>query len=167
MSWQKKLTEDLYDTYWRDKQKTWIASIEVMEGNNPVNGPLSIYTINTEEEWFEHYLFDVRNYGSFYEEVPRIKKSILYPRTLDLKYRWDVVGASSSIFYNARERMYTIPKFTSITREDILRCFEHFKVNALDYCLLFNVRWYEFKEGTYKQGDEQHEFPFMHRSKNI
>jgi len=154
------LKEKLDESYWKNKQHLHIASIEVLDYNSPNSGPFCIYTVNSKTGEFEHFLFEVQNYNSFVEDVPHVDKSILYPEKFDYKWKWDGCRASYAPFYYAKDNVYTIPKFTSITRADILRCFDHFKHKVLDSFLLFNVSWYEFKEGQYTNGQEQIKFNF-------
>jgi len=143
-----QLDKQIHKQYWDNDQRLYISSIEVMnyEGRSE-NGPLSIYSLNTKKE-FDIYLFDVRNYNAFYEQVPTIRKSILYPDNFEYKEVWDSGLASSSMFWDVRQRIYTIPKFTNITQEDILRCFNHFRREVIGAYCLFNVSWHEFKDET-------------------
>lgn len=141
----KRLSEKISESYWEDHQRLYIASAEILDGQND-HGPFSVYSIDPIKNDFRYYLFDICNYQSYYEDVPHVRKSILYPEKLDYKYQWDVYAASSSVFYNARERLYRIPKFTNITKEDILRCTKHFTRHVLNNCLIFNCKWHEFKE---------------------
>lgn len=145
-----ELSKELDKAYWRDKQHLYVASIEVLDYNSPNAGPFSIYTINPKTGDFETYLFEVQNYNAIVEEIPHVEKSILYPEKFDYKWKFDVDKASCAVFYNARERLYTIPKFTSITKDDILRCFRHFRKYS-DSWLLFNVSWYDFPEEKTKE----------------
>jgi hypothetical protein len=162
----RQLAKQLDKEYWKNKQNLLISTIEVIDYNTPNSGPYCVYTINPKTEEFETYCFEIQNYNAFYEDIYPIDKSILYPEKFEYKQRFDSDKASCAVFYNARERLYTIPKFTSITREDVLRCFKHFTRKVLDGCFLWNISWHEFKEGQYKTGEEQYELEFMHSKQN-
>lgn len=119
--------------------------MEVIDFNSPNSGPFTIYTVNPKTKEFETFLFEIQNYNAFQEGIYPVRKSILYPEKFDYKSIWDVNGASSSVFFNARERLYTLPKFTSITKEDIHRCLRHFTREYI-HTLMFNYKWFEFEE---------------------
>ena len=148
----KELSIALEKQYWDSKQYLNVSTIEMLHyKGSQGNGPFSVYSMDLKNNDWKYFLFDIQNYGSFYEDVFPIEKSILYPKKFDYKTKWDSLSASTSIFYNARERVYTLPKFTRITEDDILRCTKHFIRNILDKCLFFNIRWCEYKGDKWVQ----------------
>ena len=145
MKSKSELEKLLYKEYWRNKQTLYYSSMEVIDYNSPNSGPFSIYSVHPKTREFETFLFEVQNYNVFEESIFPIRKSILYPEKFEYKSVWDVTKASSSVFFNARERLYTIPKFSSITKEDIGRCIRHFTRQYISTCM-FNFKWFEFEE---------------------
>lgn len=140
----RKTSKLIDKAYWRDDQRLWVSSIEVIEGVSA--GPYSIYTVNPKTKWHEHYLFDIQNYNALWEWDYSIPSNILKPEYRMPTQRFDVVKASCSPFYHAKERIFTIPKFTKITKDDILFCTKWFLRNVTDNMCLFNIKWYTFED---------------------
>jgi hypothetical protein len=155
----KQLSKQVSKEYWANKQHLLISTIEVLDYNPIQYGEFCVYTIDPKTEEFKTYLFDVQNYNAFFDTVYPIDVNTKYQKKYEWKLRFDSDRASCVPFYDARKRVYTIPKFERITREDILTCFKHFK-KQLDCWGLFNVSWHEFKEGKYIKGEEQYELDF-------
>jgi len=127
---KKKILEDYY---WKNKQIFEVCSIEVMDGIHDTF--LSIYTVK--DGHLGDYLFDVRNYSSFWDLELNVSGGIYST--------FDVVGASCSIYYDVTQNLFTIHRFGNITQEDILKCTKYLMRNYYD-SLMFNYRWTEPKE---------------------
>lgn len=140
---KKSISKQLDKLYWKNKQRMYIRPIEVLDSNSSY---LSIYAIDPskkEFEEFEIFLFDVRTYTSYIEDQSY--------------YKFDSVRASCALYYNLKENTYTLRKFSSITKSDILECFRHFKNKVIDQWCLFNFEYYDIIE---KGKEYQYEFDF-------
>jgi|WetSurSiteA1Bulk_404760.scaffolds.fasta_scaffold25166_4 hypothetical protein len=140
----KTLSKKLDKAYWRDGQKIWIASMEVIQDND--GGPYSIYSVSPKTEWHEYFLFDLQTYDALWEWDYGIRPNILNPKYRQPTKRYDVYKASCSPFYHAGDRIFTIPKFSKVTEEDILFCTRWFFRNVTDCWCLFNINMYKFKD---------------------
>jgi len=140
---KQELKNKLIEEYFYNKQNADIASMEVLDFRSPNSGPFSISTVINND--FSTYLFDIRNYNSFISENYGIRTSLLQPDKFIYNCRFDSDLASHAPFYHARENIYTIHKFSSITRDDIIRCAKHYYRKVLGLSV-FNVKWYEFKD---------------------
>ena len=57
-----------------------------------------------------------------------------------------IAFASCSIYYNARENVFSLPKFENITEEDIVKATKYLMRNYYDCWLIFNIRFVEPKD---------------------
>lgn len=128
--------KNLEKYYWNNKQMFEVSTIEVMDKEKGRDNYFSIYTIK--DGRLKDYLFDIRNYNSFWD-IERAGNDSCYSK-------FDSCGASCSIYYNARENLFTLPKFENITEEDIVKATKYLMRNHYDCWLIFNVKFMEPKD---------------------
>lgn len=133
-----KTINKYYHLYGFMYQRLYVNACEVMDKNS---SSLDIHLWDEKKKEYGPFLFIVQNYNGFKgaESVPRHS----YFRPYKIIETWDGVRASySPLFMNmGTYNLFTLPKFTGITKEDVVNCTKYFcKVILNDYWI-WNVNF--------------------------
>lgn len=151
---QKKLNKVIdkyYHLYGFMYQHLYVRPMEVMDRNSCC---FDIYLWDDKKKEFGPYLFEIQNYNAF-EDVMMVPVGTNHFKPNKFIKTWDGVKASFTPMY--MNGVYTLPKFTNISKEDILNCTRHFIKEVLDNYFVWNIFFGNIEE----ENDKQLEFDFI------
>lgn len=134
-----KVINKYYHLYGFRYQHLYVTSMEVMDKDSCV---LDIHLWDEKKKDFGPYLFMVQNYNGFQEGD--IVPPQHYFRPYKMINTWDGVKASCAPLYI--DNVFTLPKFTGITKEDVVNCTRYFCKEILDNYWVWNVSFGTDKE---------------------
>jgi len=126
-------------------QRLYINTEEIMDEESSL---LDVHLWDEKKQELGPWMFMIRNYNSFKDMV--FVPYFSYLKDNKMIETWDGVRASYAPFYDASEfdvPMFTLPKFTCITKDDIERCMKYFVREVLDNYCIFNISFGTDKEG--------------------
>ena len=132
-------------------QHLWVDTIQILDNES---WSVDVYIMNPKTKQHDIYLFEIQNYKAFNDFDIYPPDPYFTPRRTI--FTWDSVRASCTPLY--MDRVYTLPKFTSITEKDILNCTKHFINKVLDVSWIFNI--------DILKVNKQLEFDFTKNEKN-
>jgi hypothetical protein len=135
-----KIITKYYHLYGFMYQRLYINSIEVMDKDSSI---LDIHLWDEKKKEHGTYLFTVRNYNGFWDSRIYLNNYFKNPHHQVIQY-WDGVKASCSPLY--LNEVYTLPKFTGITKSDIINCTYHFIRKILNNYWIWNIHFGTDKE---------------------
>lgn len=141
---RKKLAKIVYNYYWKNDQHIYVTTDVVMDKDSCC---LDICLYNQKEKYADKYLFEIRNYNA-YSDVELVGS--VYDENIRWYKTWDSVLACNKPYY--MDRVFLLPKFTGITKADILKATKKFVQEELDCGLLFNFEVITTEEDN-KEGE--------------
>ena len=151
VKWYKKVIDKYYHLYGFMYQHLYLNTVEVMDEKSSC---LDVHLWDEKKKEIGPWMFMIQNYNAFKDMdfVPYYS----YLKDNKMIETWDGVKASYTPFYDDwsyEVPMFTLPKFTCITKDDIERCMRYFVREKLDIFCIWNVSF-----GTDKQDWNQHTF---------
>lgn len=134
----KQLAKKIVECYWANQQHLIIDTMELIQ-NNDRDSSFDVYMNDKEKT----ELFTIQNYNVFLD-LDCMYFNRFREKERNIVQTWDGVAASCAPFFITRPwNTFTLPKFTQITKDDMVFATQYLCTKIFGMWRIFNIAFAE------------------------